>query len=562
MSSQRFKSKASKKVMWASDTEDNSKGDIYLINFFDGKTHSTFTDQKQAIEFLNDQDQKISIWTTNCGYDIQNIFGSENLDLLEILYIDSRVIYAKMKNKDITFYDTLNHWKMSVEEMGKRINLPKLNPGNDFNNPVYCQRDTEITYRFVETMTDKYREIGAEIKATIGSTAMSLFQKKFYKFQRKRIFKKSEIDFMLKGYYGGRTEIFFAKPIEGNIQYFDFNSLYPTQMRKPMPRLSNFKFTKEIDLNKEGIVHVKVESPGPDVLPIPYLPYRDRNHGGLYFLCGRFNGYYTYFELREAQKLGYKIKKVYRAFEFSGGTCLPYFSYVETLYGERLKAQKEGDDLLSDSYKLLLNNLYGKHAQGNEIIKLIPFSTNELKETDTVFGSTIIRKEIGKYPLHTNVIWPAYVTAYARHDLYMAMMKVIKNNGILIYCDTDSVIFESEKEIFKSGKNLGELKSEGEFEYAHFKLPKLYKLIPKGEKPKYRTKGVPRRVAEEFFEKGRATFQRPYKIREVLRRNLSPKRKIKLKANFWDEVTKEIKKKYDKRKVLKKGFTQPITIKR
>jgi hypothetical protein len=549
-----------KKKLWAFDTEDNSKGKVYLINFYDGETHHTFKDQKEAVQFLMKLEGKHEFWATNLQYDLINTFG-DSLHYLEIGYVGSRVISASIVDTDIRFMDTLNHWKISVAEMGSRIGLEKLNNSGNFNNEAYCRRDTEITFNFVATMRKHYESIGCELKATIGSTALKLFENRYYIRRNKRIFKKKHIEFMLKGYYGGRTEIFFNRPVEGNIQYFDFNSLYPACMLEKYPNLkeNQFYFTKTPNLKHEGIVHARIKS--PHNLNIPYLPVRRRDNGSLFFPLGTFTGHWTYFEIREAKKLGYEIKKIYRALEFSAGSSKPFETFVTDLYAKRLKAQSQNDTLLSDAFKLLLNNLYGKFGQGNEYTKLMPLEKNQkLNPGDTVFENFVLKKEKGDYPLHTNVIWPAYVTAYGRHRLWNAMQKVEKQNGLLIYCDTDCVIFESDKQIFNQGNKLGELKSEGVFEYAWFKLPKLYKLIEMGGKKKYRTKGVPRKNAEEFFETGKTSFQKPYKLRETLRRNLSPKRKVKLIANFWDEVEKMSYKIYDKRKVLKNGNTEPVRI--
>ena len=175
-------------------------------------------------------------------------------------------------------------------------------------------------------------------------------------------------------------------------------------------------------------------------------------------------------------------------------------------------------------------------------------------------GDQILRHTIGPYQKHANGIWSCYTTAYARNLLYNALIKVKESGGLLIYCDTDSIIFESDKKIFKPSDQLGELKLEGEFRYGHFKLPKFYCLIPKKGALIYKTKGVPRKVAKDFFKKGKVSFRRPYKLREVLRRNMSPKRIEKLIPNYWEVTEKEVKRIYNKRKVLRDGTTKPIIL--
>lgn len=549
--------------IWSLDTEDDSKGRVYLINFYDGNRHYTFRDKKSAVQWLTKKPRDIQIWCTNLGYDLINLFG-DDLQVLEISYVGGRVISAKIANSKIKFRDTLNHWKISVEDMGKRIGLKKLKTkrGN-FDDVEYCKRDSEITWRFVHTMSQHYASIGAKLKPTIGSTALAYFFDHYSSRPRKALLSEKKIEFCMGGYYGGRTEIFFNKPVEGRIFYFDINSLYPHAMLRTYPTLRGSFWTKTPNFNFEGMVDVTLFCPR---MSIPYLPNR-LDSGRLVFPCGNFRGTYTYFEIREAKKLGYEIKKIHRALEFTG-RFKPFSEFVARLYDERLKAQAAKDDLLADTYKLIMNNLYGKFGQGREYEKLVPITSKQtLKTGDTIFGNLVLKKIDDGYPVHSNGIWACYTTAYARHELYGKLTKVEKEKALLIYCDTDSIVFEHRRPIFAKSTDLGGVKCVGEFEYGHFKLPKLYALRARGEKTSYKAKGISRargcdreKYAREFFEKGRTKFRRPYKLKETLRRNLSPKRTEKLIANFWDVTHKELKQVYDKRIVHRDGSTEPLIL--
>jgi hypothetical protein len=530
------------KRLWAVDTEDNSKGKVYLINFCDeNEKHHTFKKPKDAIEFLQNQSGSIDIWATNLGYDLSNIF-QEHMSCLEITYIKGRVITAKIQGTGITFKDTLNHWKISVAEMGKRINLPKFKT-ESFNNVKYCRRDTLITRRFVASMEIKYAEIGAKLKSTIGSTALDIFKTRYHTHTFERSFKTSDIEWMLGGYYGGRTEIFHTKPIAGFIRYYDFNSLYPSVMvGRDFPIIGGHGFRLGDIETTEGISEASVLVSRD--IEIPYLPVRSKQ--GLIFPTGKFTGRWTNFELRECQKYGVRIEKIHKSFSFIG-SYRPFDDFVRDLYEFRLKAQKDGDLLLSDSAKLILNNLYGKFAQGNEITRLLPYKKENLKNGDKVFRDLLLRDEKGEFPVHTNVVWSAYVTAYGRDKLYRGMLKTKANGGRLLYCDTDSIIFEGGDPLPTSNQ-LGDLKLEGVWNWAHFKLPKLYRLD--GETRVTRAKGVPRLSADEFFDQGFAQFKKPNKLRESLRRKLTP--------NEWVLTRKEIRRTYDKRHSTGSGTTKPI----
>lgn len=572
--------------MWAFDTEDDSRGNVTIINFYNGLEHTTFDFkkvkrdypkgtkqfhtrmlQKRALEFIvNIMGYRNNFWSVNLGYDLNNLFG-EHLYLPQMSFVGSRIISANIPNTGFQFFDTLNHWKMSVKEMGKRIGLPKLET-DDFYNIEYCQRDTEICWKFVNSMRGTYEEIDCDLKSTIGSTSLRFFESEFNGGRFESVFTRAEMDFLRSGYYGGRTEIFFNKPIEGRIFYFDFNSLYPAVSceRFPVLRRTHAKFVDQLDLTMEGAAEVTVLAPNVD---IPYLPYRNPETGGLLFPTGQFRGVYTHFEIREALRLGYRLVRIHRVFELSAGSFYPFRDYMLSLYEKRSQAKLKKDDMMSDSFKLLMNNLYGKWAQGNEFEKLEPHHGN-VKEGDVIMGPLKYEKTVGDYPAHSNMIWGMYTTAYGRHKLYQAMTGAVANGALLIYCDTDSLIFENETPLFKDSDKLGELKSEGIFKAAHFKLPKLYHLTPVTGADFYKAKGVPKKqvikgvevnLQKQFFETGSAKFRKPLKLRETLRRNLSPKRKKKLKPNYWVETEKISRKEYDKRKVLKTGHTEPLKIK-
>lgn len=530
--------------LWAFDTEDDSKGRAFLFNFFDGETHHTFKKSSEAVRFLTNRTSG-EFWACNLQYDLVNVFR-ENLHVLDVTYVGSRVVSAKIHGTDVVFRDTLNHWKISVAEMGRRIGLEKLKARgrrSRYDDVDYCRRDTEITFKFVAEMDQKYRALGCKLAATIGSTALNYF----YEHHHAREFhflSQDRIEFMLRGYYGGRVEIFHTEPIRGSIRYVDVNSLYPSVMlENEYPKLNRHRWVSESDFTKPGMSEVSILAP---MMEIPYLPYREGVK--LIFPVGYMRGVWTNFEILEAKKLGYKVTNFHRGIEFTSGMYRPFESFVKTLYAKRLESQKESDELMSDSSKLLMNNLYGKFAQGNELTRLIPFKRDDLRHGDAIFGGSILRNEVGDFPKHTNVIWAAYTTAYARHKLFQIINQCVKACGKPLYCDTDSLIFKSHRKIFDDSKALGELKHEGFFNYAHFKLPKLYRLDV-GGKSKVRAKGVPRDKAEEFFNKGRVRFKRPRKLREALRR--------KLTANEWFFDEKELRHEYDKRIVSRSGETYP-----
>ena len=542
------------KYLIAFDIEDDGRGNPKIFNFFDGFEHFTFYSREDALAWIVrlsiESRQTVQFWSCNLSYDFAHLFNGY-FRLTSICYVSSRVIYAKINGTNFMFYDTLNHWKMSVKKMGERIGLSKLDHGGNFVNVRYCRRDTEIVWWFVLQMSVIYDSFGAEIRATIGSSALALFKKQNDVHKFKFELSKSTIEWMLGGYYGGRTEVFYTKPVSGVVQYFDFNSLYPSTMLRDFPDIYSMRFVRKPNLDFEGMCDCTLEVPDSETIPL--LPFRVDTK--LVFPVGRFRGTFTYPEIRKAIEVGYRVIRLHRGFE-TRGKVRPFTDYVEGLYRKRLKAQEEGDDLMSEAFKLFMNNLYGKMAQGNEITELIPIE--KAPSHSEVFGDMALHKKVGDYPDQTNVVWPAYVTTYGRIMVWDALKHIEKNSGLLLYCDTDSVMFESDKILFSDSKELGKLKLEGVFNYAWFKGPKMYRLVS-DQKTFTKVKGVPRDVADTFFDSGKATFRRPYRLRECLRRNHSASKK-KLIINYWDEFTKEHHGKYDKRIVLKNGHTKPLRV--
>lgn len=583
--------------LWTFDTEDDSKGTPYLWNFYDVKNHKhhTFIDALDALDFALSQ-RGATYWAVNLEYDINNLFRG-HFNLLAYTFAGSRLLACDVldldgkKSDKIKFYDTMNHWQFSVKQMGLRIGLEKMEFAHDGINPFtmkgkkgkklqklakkYCRRDTEITGKFVAQMIDVYKIIGCEIKMTVASTTMAFFER-HYNGRMVNPFTEKQIDFFHEGYYGGRTEIFYNKPVRGKIFYHDINSLYPHAMSANLyPDLKEFYETKTPNFELEGMAHVQVQA--PKGLHVPYLP--TKHDGKLVFPLGKFSGVYTYFEIREARKLGYKIGKCFSAIEFTG-RVRPFEDFIQETYDKRIIAKNNKDGLMDLAFKNLMNYCYGKFAQGKEITKMVPLESfaksqkREMRTGDVIFFDLVLTTEMTDYPRYANCIWACYVTAYARHDEFQALTKVHKLKGLLLYCDTDSVVYQAKKQLLEHSEELGKFKLEGKFKYAHFKLPKLYTLLDYEENRTYRTKGVPRvelkngkvvrDIAKEFFETGRASFRKPNKLRETLRRNLSKKRKLgtlpKMIPNYWELRDKSINSKYTKRKVLKSGETTPLIL--
>jgi len=539
------------------DTEDDGKGtpfSLRIIGFYDGYEYRYFTDRYSFINFLYNYKAggKLYIGATNLEYDIINLFKGY-WDNIELFY-GNHLIYAKLKDKKIYFFDTLNHYKESVKKMGEVVGLHKLDadvtdidkiPFDELKE--YNKRDCEITYHFMIEYQSRLNIIGAEMNFTIASSALNLYRRKFM-FDRIRKPDDEVLDMWRNAYYGGRTEIFTLKANgtkKRPILYYDVNSLYPYVMKTqyyPVPD-SWYPCT---DIAEYGLVHADVEV--FDTY-IPYLPKRFMNK--LVFPVGKITGWWTSAEIKFAleNKL-IRVHKIHKAYGFTAHT--DYFSqYVDTLYNMRKEAIQRKDKFMDISLKLLMNSLYGKFGERVES-KLAMSENGEITE---------IKLEETYYPKHTNYVISEYVTAYARTHLYKGLKKVVDSNGILLYCDTDSILFHPNdskgEEILNTSKELGDFKLEGKFLKAEFFQPKAYRLTDIEGKETIKVKGVPSKYAKSFLENGYAMIRKPIRLRESIKRV----DKVGYSANKWVDIKKVFTSSYDKRELTGSRDTEPLRLK-
>ncbi len=468
------------------------------------------------------------VWAVNMEYDLVNLFGDWIDKFLTLTYNESTFIKGQWGGVGTLFRDTLRHWPMSVKKMGDFINLPKLEPSgkkNKFDDVTYCRRDTEIVWRFVTEMTRRYDSIGAVMKNTLPSTAFNLFKRDFLKIDVQR--PGDEIcDLLMEAAYGGRVEIFKTGFLEGPIDCFDINSLYPSVMASkeyPLPEMGGFVDT--LDLKEEFIAKVKISYPS-DIL-IPCLPVR--HAGKLVFPTGSFTGTWTAPEIRQAVADGAEIQDVAWVYSYGKRTCRPFKEWVNYIYGLRLKAD---DPLTSYMFKIFLNSVFGKFTESG---KLLIYKNGKVSE-------------LVNRPKHSNVVLGAYTTAYGRLELLKTLRAREKE---VCYCDTDSVFLQKAKAL-KTGKGLGQWKHEGTFGKAHFVLPKTYLAIRDDGTTVKKAKGIPARSVADFFDTYSAHYESPVRFRESRRRDMKP--------NVWIKKVRTLTAKYEKREVLKDGSTLPLNL--
>lgn len=572
------------------------------------------------------------VWGTNIEYEFGNIvkdfdrtfqsikikWRKGRLSRFDLVYKPEALTWAGEDDArgSMRVWDTMNHWMMGVKEMGKFLSdylgfdFTKLEA--NYYGFKYAAMDAIISRSYAAIQKEYYDRKGIELLTTPGATALKLYLKGIEdkKFCHHKIYKthtEDELDWLMEGLRGGRTEVFSLREHVGCTSYLDINSAYPYAMKYPFyPNLtghfwldSHEAIRKHIDYDFEGMAEVDVEAIDlhPFAMVYPYLGAKDEDTLRFIFPLGKWKAKYTFFEIRKAEELGYKFK-FKKAIVYERCTRKhPFKDYVDFCYNIRLEGQEKGEKLLKDIGKGLGNNLYGKWGQ--RMIFTIFDDPGKYQPDDlihcTQMGNGVLIEQADGYASHANVIWGAYITSICRDLLYQHMMKAWENGNHILYCDTDSIFITGGKLPEHDDSRLGALKHEGDLYYFKAYLPKQYEYqyldretgkAKTGKDGKvttvYKSKGVPQwhekldeqgravldekgqpvivNLRERFFATGNAEFRKPLKLREALRRkNIKDKnvgRGVDA-VNAWVTITKELKGSYTKREVLKNNWTLP-----
>ncbi len=519
------------------DTEDNGKGEMNLAVFFDGKDYRIF-DRKNfsdvdkmklaIIKYIFEAKDNLFV-AHNLEYDLANIFYPRLFYLK--MYYSTSLIFARLANTRKKFIDSFLFSFSSLKEVGRTLGLEKKKIENDdFYNVEYCKRDAEIVHRYLDQFQRSIKaEFGLKIKSTLAGTAHSIFLKRFCRYD----LDNNKNPELLNAYMGGRVEVFNVGK-EKDIYEIDVNSMYPYVM------LTNKFPTEEcyetIKPEEEDYISEIIVSINSDVI-FPIIPLRRKK---LYFPVGTFRTWVTSAELKKAILEG-QVKDIQylRTFNFPSMHYI-FVNFVDYFYKKRLKFKKNENDsysrFYSQFYKLILNSTYGRFALRNDlhVLKYKSDAKGEFADLSVEFEKCNFETKGINYAI------PAYVTSYARVQLYQLIKKVYDAGRKPIYCDTDSVYFSggiiSDLPI---NNDLGGLSIE-HYDYGEFYGAKAY-WCTKNNVKKIKCKGIPEKMREEYFEKGVVSYKRPKRLRSALRS------KDNVIPNTWLDFTMVKNDIYDKR---------------
>ncbi len=531
----------------AFDTEDDSRGRLLFTCFHSGEKSVGFRSREKALEFLYNLGLRRPLFLVahNLEYDLVNLFR-DRLTALEWCFFGGRLIAARATGTRLVFWDSLNHsYHAPLSKLGAVVGVKKLETdhawtkGKRFTkrDERYCETDTEIVVKYMNAVQEMYLKAGADCRSPTPATTMDLWRRQYLTEAIPALTEKVTTWFR-GAYFGGRVEIFRFKA-KHRIRYYDVNSLYPTVMQGKYPDLLSLR-----DGGKHGIVEAVVEVPEMLIPPLPV-----RLEGRLCFPIGRFMGRWCTCELEYARLLGVRVLSV-KSWLGSDVTVSPFRRFVRECYSKRMGSTT---DLEKITWKFIMNSLYGKFGTRGTVQRLVDPETADLDGTEFYVGSLVCVNVERDPPPYANVLWAAWTTALARIYLHRMLVGLLKDGHEPLYCDTDSVIFQISPgaPAPPTGSALGEWKLEEKITEFETRAPKVYRYRTEAGET-IRAKGVPRSVAEAFFEGREATWQKPLKMREAARSGGSP--------NVWIQAKKSLQTVYNRRILLKSGKTFPLTM--
>ena len=358
--------------------------------------------------------------------------------------------------KSIVMLDTLNWFRTSLKALGESIGSEKLPmPSRQASRAewdAYCRQDVET----IRVATHKWWKFLATYD--LGAHAPTLAGQAFGAFRHR--FMTSDIlvddnplalEIARKAYRGGRVEAYQLGRIDGPIEHFDVNSMYPHVMRDcEYPTILRLAARcVELSELREWLARFAVCA---DVdLDTNEPAYHATIDGRLCFPVGRFRSHLTTPELTYALEKGH-ITKVHSAALYDKANL--FREFVDVLYALRRDAKERQNDVDAWLLKIMMNSLYGKFGQNGMVWANVDTTDDRTiarwseVDADTgivyawrKFSGLIQRKDLVPESRESCPAIAAHVTAYARMLLYRLCLQA--GPAEVYYVDTDSIFCSS-----------------------------------------------------------------------------------------------------------------------
>lgn len=420
-----------------------------MVGFFDGNKYHCFRSMDDFLRAILVKRYSGWIFFAHFGgrFDVHFVWDhlvrgrSFSGHRLEFFCASSACVSLSVRRSRLRwqFADSYRLMPASLRTLTQEFKVEHQKMAPDFASEAYNESDCRGLY---EVLT-RYFDGEKRISITVASHSMTVFRSRYLKTRIRQLHKEDEA-FVRAAYHGGRCEVF--RYDEARVNKYDVVSLYPKAMLENVP---TELACRSRDIPADDSVYIGFYEAEVDY-PDCYLPALPVHLDKLYFPTGRFRGFFTSMELREALADGARLK-ILRGRLFY---CEPLLrEYVLDHFKMKIKAEREGNTGLRFISKLRLNTLYGKFGQRRE--RRIYCEDDgkpgfwPLPKSDR-FGYRFSESR-GTFILpHIAAAITSRARIITRRHLLAA--------GRIYYTDTDSV-FTTRR--VRSGYNLGDLKFEG-----------------------------------------------------------------------------------------------------
>jgi hypothetical protein len=530
----------------AFDIEGSGEPDGFACGALVGDVvYSFFTDRVQMFKaILEYADDGYRIFSHNLQYDLPVLEG-DDFPSGSLVFSRYNLLWASYRRgrRKVRLYDSQNLFpRYRVSSLGALVGTPKgelpegllrrlargegwssfLRPDQELIRK-YCARDAQIVYLAVSLLQDVVLSMGGQLAATLAGVSMDIYRRRYHKWPWKSM--GPATNQMARGaYYGGRVENFAVGEVE-HVNMYDVTSLYPAVQSVvdfPHPnhtRLEMGPGCKAALASWAGVCRATVEVKESFIPPLPY-----RSASRLFFPFGEITGEWTLLELRRALASGVRLRSIDWVLG-SPVTFNPFGEWVHTLFGVRQAYLQEGKPQ-ANLVKLILNSLYGRFGLNPEggLYELVRMDGDFDFEAHPGYVSHALnghlfaytQMPVTRYPDYVNVLFAAQVAAGGRSVL---LDQLEAQGEDAIYCDTDSIITRG---TIATGDGLGDWRPQMIDGKADLIGPKEYAAFNRYMEAIYHAKGIPERVAKEYFETGAARFFRALPIREAIARGKNP----------------------------------------
>jgi len=422
-----------------------------------------FNSISQFWDFVNSKantERTLYLIAHNIQFDMLVLNGFKELkkrgfELKTFIINNKVVIWSFIKGrKRIIFLDNYNYFQFSLKELGEIVGLKKLEmpdfTDDDEKWKIYCKRDVEILYKTWKLLLDyieKY-DMGKFAK-TLAGQSFNCYRHRFLKHKIYVHNFPEVLKLERESYRGGRNECFFIGKLPKDDYYLlDVNSMYPYVMKQfPYP-VKCIGLTKWIDKKELSELLEKYCLIGRFYIKTDEPVFGIRYKRKLIFPVGSFWATLTTREIEYALSYNY-IERVDKVAIYKKEYI--FRDFVDYFYHLRLEEKYKGNHTLATFHKLILNSLYGKFGQRNEVWKTIKDGVNlpdgYIEEGSDVDGkfhryrviNGRLDEVIGKEESFNS--FPAIASEVcANGRLHLWWYIRIAGFSNVLYCDTDSLI--------------------------------------------------------------------------------------------------------------------------